>query len=360
MAEDALKAAKTDRRTAKSAFTQCEKSLAKLIESKTPEQEVRVREGLNKLQLVFDSLVAKHESYSRLIEDDEEYEHEEIWIESCHEEFMTMELSAKMYMDNFLSKGENPSKVHDISDIQSTSVTELGSEGMSNITAKDSTPETSSNGNDNPVSEISEVPGGGVSGNELAGVNPNKSDDKVISPDAANYPDITCGFKMEKPKMPKFAGDVREYAIFRSDFKHTIESKYSKRDAITFLRSCLQDKPLALIKGIGSDYDSAWEYLDSIYGDPRFVSDTVTQDIVKFRSLQPGEDARFCDLVHLVNRSYNTLKEVGNQNDMNNSHMLSIIEQKMCPDDRKVWSRDLERQGEKATLEKLMKWMTVE
>ena len=79
------------------------------------------------------------------------------------------------------------------------------------------------------------------------------------------------------------------------------------------------------------------------------MSDTVTQDIGKFRSLQPGEDARFCDLVHLVNRSYNTLKEVGNQNDMNNSHMLSIIEQKMCPDDRKVWSRDLERQGEKAT-----------
>ena len=61
-----------------------------------------------------------------------------------------MELSAKMYTDNFLSKGENSSKVHDISEIQSTSVTELGSEGMSNITAKDSAPETTSNGNDNP------------------------------------------------------------------------------------------------------------------------------------------------------------------------------------------------------------------
>jgi len=110
MAEDALKAAKTDRRTAKSAFTLCGKSLAKLIESKRPEQEVR--EGLNKLQLVFHSLVAKHESYSRLIEDDEEYEHKEIWIESCQGEFMTMALSAKMYMDSFLSKGENPLKMY--------------------------------------------------------------------------------------------------------------------------------------------------------------------------------------------------------------------------------------------------------
>ena len=97
--------------------------------------------------------------------------------------------------------------------------------------------------------------------------------------------------------MPKFAGDVREYAIFRSDFKHTIESIYSKTDAITFFRSCLQDKPLALIKRIGSEY-----------GDPGFVSDTITQDIAKFRSLQPGKDARFCDLVHLDNRSYNATK----------------------------------------------------
>ena len=83
-----------------------------------------------------------------------------------------------------------------------------------------------------------------------------------------------------------------------------IESRYSKRDAITLLRTCLKEKPLELIKGIGSDYDPAWEYLDSIYGDPRFVSDTITQDIAKLKPLEEGQDVRFCDLVHLVRRSY--------------------------------------------------------
>ena len=34
-----------------------------------------------------------------------------------------------------------------------------------------------------------------------------------------------CGFKVEKPKMPSFSGDVREYAICRSDFKHAIEAR---------------------------------------------------------------------------------------------------------------------------------------
>ena len=159
----------------------------------------------------------------------------------------------------------------------------------------------------------------------------------------------SCGFQMEKPKLPKFSGDVREYVIFRADFKHTIESRYSKRDAITLLRTCLKGKPLELIQGIGSDYDAAWQYLDSIYGDVRHVSDTITQDIAQFKALQVEEDARFCDLVHLVKRSYNTLKEVGIPSDMDNSHMLSVIERKMCPSHRKMWSRDLENEGKPAT-----------
>ena len=133
-----------------------------------------------------------------------------------------------------------------------------------------------------------------------------------------------------------------------------------KRDAMTFLRTCLEGKPLELIKGIGSDYDAAWEYLDSVYGDPRYVSDTITQDIGKFKALCPGEDARFCELVHLVRRCYNTLKEVGLPSDMDNNHMLSIIEQKMCVDDRKVWSRELQRDKKPASLKGLINWMSIE
>ncbi len=160
--------------------------------------------------------------------------------------------------------------------------------------------------------------------------------------------------------MPKFSGDVREYAIFRADFKYAVEARYSKRDAVTFLRTCLEGKPLELIKGIGSDYDAAWEYLDSVYGDPRYVSDTIAQDIAKFKPLREGEDSRFFELVHLVRRCYNTLKEVGLPSDMDNSHMLSIIEQKMCVDDRKVWSRELQRDKKPASLKGLIDWMSIE
>ena len=37
---------------------------------------------------------------------------------------------------------------------------------------------------------------------------------------------------------------------------------------------------------------------------------------MEFKPRNDGKDARFYDLVHLVNRNYNTLKEVGIPGDM--------------------------------------------
>ena len=139
-----------------------------------------------------------------------------------------------------------------------------------------------------------------------------------------------------------------------------MEARYGKREAITILRASLQGKPLDMIKGIGQDYEAAWDYLDSVYSDPRFVADVITQDICRFRPIKDNEDSRFCDLVHLVKRSFNTLKEVDHQKDMDNNHMLALIEQKMVPDDRKVWARHLETTKNEATLENMMSWMASE
>ena len=52
----------------------------------------------------------KHEYYSRLLEDDSEFEVQEGWMGKCQEDFMSMEMDAKMYLDSFLSKGKTPLK----------------------------------------------------------------------------------------------------------------------------------------------------------------------------------------------------------------------------------------------------------
>ena len=364
MTEEEIKTAKISRRTAKAGLTRQGKTLEHLISNKRPTDEVR--ETLLKFTNAFESLVLKHEAFASLIVDDTEYQKEEDWLEECQQYYLKIDVAAKNYIESVLIHVNESSKTETemlqasgmigMSGMQSgESASELGTSQNTENSNNSEHNESDDNHMPSPAPNQESVPvENQVNSNVTNSQSPMNSEIRTVI--NAN----SCGFQMEKPKLPKFAGDVREYAIFKADFKHAIESRYSKRDSITLLRTCLKDKPLELIKGIGSDYEAAWEYLDSIYGDVRYVSDTITQDIVQFKALQEGEDARFCDLVHLVNRCYYTLKEVGIPSDMNNSHMLSIIEKKMCASDRKVWSRDLEREKQPATLHRLIGWMTVE
>ena len=81
MAEDAIKSANLDRRTAKATLARCRKALSKQIEIKRP--GIEVKDAINNLQNAFDELVVKHENYSNLIEDDKEFEVQEVWMEGC-------------------------------------------------------------------------------------------------------------------------------------------------------------------------------------------------------------------------------------------------------------------------------------
>lgn len=228
------------------------------IESKRPGPEVR--DALNKLQSAFDDLVVKHENYSKLIEDDEEFEVQEHWIEECQEIFMETEMQAKIYLENLVTKGKGPLEICFTG--KSTSSTEPAPtvSGISS-TQSSGNKDALDDGVVNPAEIIDDVQN--TNGLESATSNPVEQTDynvqntgSVVISQApqshsnsgivagtANSGDndnsAACGFKMEKPKMPKFAGDVREYTIFRADFKHAIESRYSKRDSIAFLRACL-------------------------------------------------------------------------------------------------------------------------
>ena len=97
--------------------------------------------------------------------------------------------------------------------------------------------------------------------------------------------------------------------------------------------------------------------MDQNYGDPRVISDTVTADIERFKPIQEGEDHKFCDLVNLVRRSYNILREIKRPQDINNSHVISLIERKMTKNDIKVWARHQHDQKVGPSMESLLKWM---
>ena len=98
MSEEALKKAKTDRRTAKSAFTRAGNALIHAVEHER--RPFEVSEAVTKLKGTYDSLVHKHEDYAKLIEDDEAYENEEHLLSGCQQTFMELEAKAKMFIES--------------------------------------------------------------------------------------------------------------------------------------------------------------------------------------------------------------------------------------------------------------------
>ena len=236
---DAMKEAKLKRRTAKATLTRIGKALNQKIEGNRPAEEIA--ESLQNLKQAYTDLVAKHEDFARRIEDNEVVTNEEEWMEECQQAYLHMEGSAKDYPKAMMTAGKTETETG-ISLSNAEAHKEISG---SEITVDIQVPNTLSSEESNTAS-TSEV------------------NSPTTSNSQTNADKTSCGFKMEKPKMPRFSGNVRDYITFRSDFKHVVDSRYDKRDAITLLRTSLQGKPLELIKGIGSDYNAAWEYLDSI------------------------------------------------------------------------------------------------
>ena len=331
---EALSQAKLKRASAKALLIRSSKMLIVKLEHERPPEEIT--EAFIKVKHAYDNLVAKHEEYVQHIEDDGAFEAEKRWLDESHNAYLKLEITTN---DNIRKIHENKPQAVSGSMEQPEVIEEMevnnennGNEVQPDIGQPETVEETTEN-EQQVINAIDEEE------------NPDNSSVQVSTKVTGS---ATCGFKMEKPKMPRFSGDVRDYVMFREDFRHAVDSRFSKRDAISLLRTSLSGKPLELIKGIGSDCDAAWEHLDAIYGDPRFIADTVTHDISKFKPLHEDEVSRFCDLAQLVRRSYNTLKEVNRQFDMDNNNMIAIIEQKLHVNDRKIWSRCLETNQKKS------------
>jgi hypothetical protein len=344
---EALSHAKLKRRGAKALLTRSSKTLIIKMQSERPLEEIT--EAFQKFKHAYDNLITKHEEYVQHIEEEEAFEVEERWLDESQDAYIQLEITTNDYIRKIQENkphamggsGEQPEVIEETEVNDGNS----GSEGQTGNGQPETVEETTEDELQQVINTINE--------------GENRDNNRAQASTSASGT-ATCGFKMEKPKMPRFSGDVRDYVIFRADFKHAVDLRFSKRDAISLLRASLSGRPLDLIKGIGSDYDAAWEHLDAIYGDPRFIADTVSHDISKFKPLREDEDSRFCDLAQLVRRSYNTLKEVNRQFDMDNNHMIAIIEQKLHVNDRKIWSRYLETSRKDATLENLITWMTTE
>ena len=303
------------RRAAKSSFTRSLNAGRILLDSCRPPLEVR--HAFDEVKAAHDNLIAKHEKFTMYLTD-EEYPEAQHWMEDCTLRFVEFAIRVNDY-------------------------------------CKDKDKEV----NAASVVNVSEQETHGSQEHEVEAVNENEGEQSGAA-NQKSKSGTPLVMKHEKPKMLMLYGDGRKYFIFKADFQHAVEKYYSERDAISILRSCLRPEPAKLVEGISTDLKSAWNYLDQNYGDPRIVSDVVTSDIERFKAVQTGEVHRFCDLVNLVRRSYNILKEVKGPQDIDNTRVISLIERKMTKDDVKIWARYIQSLKLEPSMRNLLKWMDEE
>ena len=198
---------------------------------------------------------------------------EEKWLEECEDFYLQMEVGAKDCSKLVLKSGKSGLDSGKSASDNRTTVVEGGKSVLESGTselesgvadlesviemetikqAEDSAVQGKGIGVDGKQAEDSPVQGKGIgamngtasngteteSGNKNATARENPGGSRVGGNKGTNYEssvNTSCGFKMEKPKMPRFAGDVRDHMIFRSDFRHAVDSRYSKRDTISLL-----------------------------------------------------------------------------------------------------------------------------
>ncbi|KAJ8019123.1 hypothetical protein HOLleu_42503 [Holothuria leucospilota] len=287
---------KIKRRTSRARFTRQKRTVESLIDQEEPLKEIL--ESFQKLELAYAELQDKHDEYCETIEDTDQYNKEEEYLEGCQDEFLAIRAKVK-------------------------AVTRKNEDSRS--PKQDQAPKQ-------PVqSPQQQTDGDSSESSSIIQSNRQLTEDQSTHESTPSKPGKTrLKPRIEKPKLPIFTGDVREYRTFKDDFRHMIDQLYEPRDAVSILRTSLTGRPLEMLRGIGTDYNACWEYLDMTYGNPRVISDAVTQDITKFRPLKEGEDARFSELAHL-----------------------------MTPGDRKVWTRHLQ-QSEEASLKDVLNFVTDE
>ena len=183
------------------------------------------------LQLVKDAygeLIIKHGAYTEQIEDDTAFEQEELWLEDCQNAFLELETNTLDYIKLNVEKGkpeleneiENPSTDNNRNqgEIETPPTDNNGHQNNHGETGQNEN-ETVENGTETPATNFNNTAATASLTNQnviISGVGSNSQS----SNEAHNHGHPPCGFKMEKPKIHRFNGDVRGYAISRADLKH--------------------------------------------------------------------------------------------------------------------------------------------
>lgn len=142
--------------------------------------------------------------------------------------------------------------------------------------------------------------------------------------------------KLERFKFPIFDGDIRKYAKFRYEFNKFVKPMCSTNQLTFILKGYLCDSVKKDVENFDNDINRMWQRLDSKYGSKQKLIDSIISD---FKQLPESNDspAMLLKTIDVIEAAHNELECIDATEELNNSTILSMIEQRMTTKMHEEW-----------------------
>ena len=149
-------------------------------------------------------------------------------------------------------------------------------------------------------------------------------------------------FRLERMKLPSFDGNIREYPRFINDFKKYIIPKIRDNESASYvLRTCLSGKALDTIRNVDDNLDKMLERLNERFGQKSKLADVIMNEIKHLRQVHDNDEKGFVKLVNVIENSYNDLERIEMEQEISNSTIVSLIEEKLPKFIKSQWCLEI-------------------
>ena len=133
--------------------------------------------------------------------------------------------------------------------------------------------------------------------------------------------------KLERVKFRTFDGDIRQYPKFKSEFVKFVQPLCSPDQLTLVLKSYLCDSVRCLLNNTDHDIDAMWKRLDEKYGAIHKQIDCIMNDIKNLPRCDDGINT--LKMIETVETAYSDLSCINAVDELQNSTIISLIEESM-------------------------------
>ena len=134
--------------------------------------------------------------------------------------------------------------------------------------------------------------------------------------------------QIERMKFDIFDGNIRKYPKFKDEFLRYIEPLCKDNQLPFILKSYLSESIRDDVENVGENMEAIWERLDRKYGNEDRIVDAILADIKHLRDNQ-NDDQTTLEMIKIIEKANNDLTRMNKRVEMQNSTIISIIEEKM-------------------------------